>query len=154
MSMSRISRLRLERYIVYHELPQFRLCGSIETPYFTGWQKTTQKLQDYKLKLLLPKWYPDQMPCLYVVYPKTLYKYSNWETINSEGVSHAFHTQANGHDGCVQICHDHNWDASKTCVGVLMKGIIWLEAYERHLKTGFTIAEIIDQLKRRQENGL
>jgi len=75
------------------------------------------------------------------------------ETINSVGSSHEFHTLSNGPDGCVQICHfkSEYWDASKTCVGVLFKGLLWLEAYDIYLKTGMSIASILINWKRRQE---
>ena len=147
------SRLGLEKALVSRELPQFQIYKSGDKVYFKGWQKTSYRSQDYQLKLALPRWYPDDMPSLSVIYPKILPKYGSMRTVNAEGTSHAFHTLSNGPGGCVQICHfkQEMWDASKTCVGVLMKGIMWLEAYERHLRTGKTIAEIIDKLRERQE---
>jgi len=146
MLKHRQSRIQMEQSIVSHEMPQFRLYDLGDDVYFEGWQATSKKLNRYRLKLVLPIWYPDDMPCLYVAYPQVLYKQGYRGTINSEGISHAFHTKANGPDGCTQICHStqSDWDASKTCVGVLMKGILWLEAYENHLLTGRAIAEIIN----------
>jgi hypothetical protein len=148
------SRLGLEKALVSRELPQFHFYKSGDTAYFKGWQSTSKRLKKYQLKLVLPRWYPDEMPFLYVVRPETLYKYGSRGTVNADGISHEFHTLTNGPGGCVQICHfkHDRWDASKTCVGALMKGIVWLEAYEKHLQTGRTIADIIDELKRRQES--
>jgi hypothetical protein len=136
----------MEQSIVSHEMPQFRLYDLGDDVYFEGWQATSTRLNTYLLKLVLPTWYPDDMPSLYVAYPLVLYKHGYHGSINLEGLSHAFHTKANGPGGCTQICHSaqSDWDASKTCVGILMKGILWLEAYEAHLLSGRDIAAIIN----------
>jgi len=143
-------RLQVEKGIMARELPQFIFFEIGNDSYFQGWHIVSTGLL-YQLKLVLSEWYPDQMPSLYVSYPLILWKYGG-NTINSEGVSHAFHTLSNGANACVQICHfkSENWDASKTCVGVLFKGILWLEAYAAHLVTGMTIADILKQWERRQ----
>jgi ubiquitin-protein ligase len=146
------SRLQFEKNIVQYEMPQFRLYQMGDEYYFLGRQTTTALGRQYNLKLIIPAWYPDQMPSLFVVSPLTLPKYGHRGTINSEGVSHQFHTQNNGPKGCVQICHfkPERWDASQTCVGVFLKGQLWLEAYDFHLCTGLSIAEILKNWKRRQ----
>ena len=143
-------RLQLERAITAKELPQFQFYEMGGDRYFEGWQRTSTGGL-YLLKLVLSAWYPDQMPSLYVTYPLILWKYGG-NTINSEGVSHAFHTLNNGPWGCVEICHfkRENWDASKTCVGILFKGILWLEAYGVHFVTGMSIADILKEWERRQ----
>ena len=56
--------------------------------------------------------------------------------INDENTSHAFHTWENGPYHRVQICHSNNWDATHTCVGVLLRGVLWLEFYEAYLRNG------------------
>ena len=150
MMFQNTRRLQVEKGIMARELPQFIFFEIGNDSYFQGWHIVSTGLL-YQLKLVLSEWYPDQMPSLYVTYPLILWKYGG-NTINSEGVSHAFHTFSNGPNGCVQICHfkSENWDASKTCVGVLFKGILWLEAYAMHFVTGMTIADILEQWKRRQ----
>lgn len=146
------SRLELERAILEREMPQFQLFGLESERYFLGWHTTRISQLRCQLKLVIPSAYPDAMPSLYVSSPKTLLKHGNLGTINWEGTSHAFHTLQNGLAGCVQICHfkPELWDASKTCVGVLIKGLIWLEAYDAHIVTGRNIADILDEWKRRQ----
>jgi hypothetical protein len=145
------SRIELERQIISRNLPQFRLYAFGTDRYFSGWQKTTVNHHPYKLKLNISPYYPDEKPQLYVSSPVTLYKYNSLKTINSLGVTHDFHTLSTGLDGCVQICHggSGSWSASKTCVGVFMKGILWLEAYETHLITGKSIATILTNWQRR-----
>ena len=152
MDFELMNRLYLEEDIMAKHLPQFRPHLYESTPYFKGYYKTTAGGNRYELKLVIPQWYPDSKPSLYVTNPVTLRKFRNRGNVNSEGVSHDFHTSGSGPGGCVAICHfdsDH-WDASKTCVGVFMKGILWLEAYDSHLATGETIADILDEWKRRQ----
>ena len=143
-------RIQLEKAIMAKELPQFQFYEMGEDRYFEGWQRTSTGGL-YLLKLVLPALFPGQMPRLYVTCPQPLWKYGGG-TINSEGASHAFHTRSNGVGGCVQICHfkSENWDASRTCVGVFFKGILWLEAYDVHLAMGMSIEDILKKWKRRQ----
>jgi len=146
------SRLQFEKSIMQNEMPQFLLCQTGNENYFYGCQTTTTLGLLHILKLTIPTWYPDEMPSLFVVCPLILPKYDSRGTINNEGASHKFHTQENGPGGCVQICHfkPDYWDASQTCVGVFLKGALWLEAYDVHLCTGQGIAEILENWKRRQ----
>jgi hypothetical protein len=146
------SRLQFEKSIIQHEMPQFQLYQMGDENYFHGRQTTTVLVRQYTLKLIIPAWYPDEMPLLFVTSPLTLHKFGGRGTINNEGVSHDFHTQENGPGGCVQICHfkSESWDASQTCVGIFQKGQLWLEAYDVHLCTGLSIAEILNNWKRSQ----
>lgn len=136
-------RLNLERQLLARELPQFSLRTNGNGAYVTGWQGTSRSGRRYELKLVLPEYYPDEEPELFVVSPHILRK-RRGGTVNDEGTSHAFHTLDNGPCGCVKICHDKDgWDASKTCVSVMMKAICWLEGYEAHLATGRDIADFM-----------
>jgi hypothetical protein len=140
--------------IMAEEMPQFRLFQTRSGAYyFRGWQKTTVGETNYELKLLIPTLYPDEMPKLYVTSPTALWQHGFRRMVNIEGTSHDFHTLENGPGGCVQICHFKTalWDASRTCVGVFAKGLLWLEAYEVHLRTGRSITDTLSQWKRRQQ---
>jgi hypothetical protein len=145
------SRIKVERKIMAKELPQFKHFELNNERYFEGWHTTTTSHQEFQLKSTLPKGYPEVLPALYVTCPLTLRKYGGG-TINSIGITHSFHTLGNGPGGCIQICHfgPANWDASKTCIGVLFKGILWCEAYAVHLRTGLDISEIFDNWRRRK----
>ena len=145
-SRAQQARLALERQILAKELPHYSFYDlSFGGTYIEGWENTVSRNRSYKLKLVLSSHYPDEMPRLYVVSPHTLPKHGIIfrKNLNSEDVSHAFHTLSNGSDGCVQICHTKPelWNSSMTCVAVLMKGIYWLEAYEAHLRTGRDLCE-------------
>ena len=159
------TRLHLEAAIMAKEMPQFRLYQMNHERYFEGYHTTSSSSKRYKLKLDIPDYYPDEMPKLYIVSPLLLLKsFSDFQTIvslgtpygiqtiNSMGTTHAFHTLENGPGGCIQICHFKSalWDASKTCIAVFMKGILWLEAYEVHLNTGMDISTVLNEWKRSQ----
>jgi hypothetical protein len=160
------TRLHSEEAIMVKEMPQFRLYQMNHERYFEGYHTTSTNSKCYKLKLAIPDYYPDEMPKLYIVSPSLLFcrfrdvqtiialgMSYGLQTINSMGITHAFHTLENGPGGCVQICHFKSalWDASKTCIAVLMKGILWLEAYEVYLNTGMDISTVLNKWKRSQE---
>lgn len=151
MMQENTERIQFERKIMARHFPQFGFYQGGDASYFQGWHTDSTKGYLYQLQLKLSPWYPDQMPSLYVTYPSILWKYDGG-TINSEGVSHAFHTLHNGPKGCVQICHfkPETWDASRTCVGVLLKGILWVESYAVSIATRMPIADILEQWKKRQ----
>jgi len=145
------NRLDFERIILAKHFPFMRanLYGS--NPNFEGGYRTTSGGNNYRLRVAIPSWYPSDMPSLYVVSPSRLRKFGYSGSINNEGTSHAYHTLSNGPGGCVQICHfkSENWDASQTCAGVLAKGLMWCEAYDCHLATGLSIAEILENFRRK-----
>ena len=144
-------RLRFEQRILARHLPAFRAYLQGNSPYFEGNHRTTSGGNSYRMKVVVPSWYPSGMPSLYVVSPRKLRKYGYGGYINEVGPSHSYHTLSNGPGGCVQICHfkSENWDASQTCAGVLAKGIMWCEAYDCHLATGRSIANILDEFRRK-----
>ena len=73
--------------------------------------------------------FPNSLPDMVVtVSPKPL---PNWE------VSATNHTLGK-RDGFLKICHYHKskWTDRSSLYEVIMKGRVWLEAYEGHLRTG------------------
>ena len=98
------------------------------------------------MRLLLHKQHPYEAPRLLLVSPKVLYA-ADGRSINSLGVSHDFHTESDGPPGCIQISYAGRWDASCTCVGALIKGIIWINGYESHLRTGKSIEKVLRDLQ-------
>jgi len=137
-SNDRLYRLNLEKQILANELPQFNFHFINSAPYISGWQSTSSHRGNYQLKLILGNNYPCDMPALFVNSPLILFQRNSSRTINELGSSHNFHTLPNGPRGCVQICHTKPelWSPSMTCVAVLMKAIVWLEAYDAYLQTG------------------
>ena len=145
-------RLQREKEIMAQELPQFQLYRDCDEVFFEGPHTTSTGGNLYQLKLVLPHYYPDEMPGLFLTFPQILMKYGYAGFINDEGISHSFHTLSNGPDGSIQICHsnEESWDASRTAVGAFTKGILWVEAYDVHLLNGRDIVDTLYEFERIQ----
>lgn len=139
-------RLGAEKKILEQKLPQFKFFNILGCIYVAGETKTSDGCK-YKLKLEIGQQFPEEIPKLYVVYPSSLRTYND-RLLNCKGTSHFFHTRESGPGACVQICHDSLalWNPSKSIFGVMLKGLIWLEGYCSHLRTGKSIAEFCDEI--------
>jgi hypothetical protein len=133
-------RLAFEVKLLAQKMPHFQLHNPSSGTYVSGWARTSSGRQ-YQLRLTLPPNYPHGEPELYVVSPMTLRKRGGG-TINSMGTSHDFHTY-NNDGGCVKICHTCDWHPGMTCLLVLEKAHLWLEAYHGYLRTGKRLAEFL-----------
>lgn len=134
-------RLLLEEGILKQELPCFMWEDRIQ-------RGETKVIGDYissggnsyKICLKISSNYPYEMPNLYIISPYILYGYAG-KTIQSYGTSHAMHVWVPDWNNYVKICHckSEYWSASKTIVTVLMNGMLWLEGFEAHRRTGKVI---------------
>lgn len=103
--------------------------------------------QDYLLRAELPPDYPHQEPGLFIQSPRILPMFQAQGVLNYRDTSYCWHIHKNREDDRVKVCYTRGWDASMNCVLVLLRGIIWIDAYENHLNTGETIADYINRLK-------
>ena len=64
------------------------------------------------------------------------------------GTSGEQHTLA-AHDGLTEICHFNSsqWMSQNTLYQILMKGRLWLEAYEIHLQTGEDLEKYLPHMQ-------
>jgi hypothetical protein len=92
----------------------------------------------YTLRLHVPVDFPNSCPSLSIVYTSKELKKRNGYPLPT--LSNEFHTLGKV-DGCYTICHflPSKWDANNTMYLVFLKGRLWLEAFENHLKTGHDI---------------
>ena len=116
-------------------------------PYFAGWTGTRGRRNNYKLRLELSEFFPDSEPGLFVESPQKLPMCDGVKTVNSLGTSHSYHVYENEDNGFVQICHTNDWDSSCTCVMALLRGALWVDGYEHHLRTGETIDQYLQKLE-------
>ena len=135
-------RLAFEEKLVARYMPDSRLYDRTGNTYIDGGARTSGGANRYRLRICLPSSFPYGKPGLYVISPHPVWMRRRRRTLNSLGTSHAFHVNKNG-GGYLNICHTRDWDASMTCVQVLLKGILWLEAYEGHLRTGRDLADFL-----------
>lgn len=144
--MTKDERMRLEQAILHQDgLTQFSVYfDQPSLSYYLWGTHETSSHRSYDLWIPIPQLYPHQRPPLYIARP-VLLPTANRGTVNALGVSHAMHTLANGPNGVVQICHwrDDRWHAALTLNKVVIKGLIWLEAYEQHLATGQPITGFV-----------
>ena len=90
----------------------------------------------YRLKMLL-KDFPYSKPEVYVVFPVQL-RDSDGKSLSSYSVSAAMHLLTPDSNGNIQLCHFSSkvWHTNVTLYKVALKCLIWLNAYEGHLRTG------------------
>ena len=136
--------LAVNGLLVEKHFPHFNYHGYDDPPYFEGWQESSSGRYRFLFRLCLPLGSPDVPPELFLWDPITVPDYSGC-SLNSVGVSHAYHLLSNGEGGRLQICHTKPdvWDCSCTFVHVLFKAAIWLEAYSWHRDTGDTIHDFL-----------
>ncbi len=90
----------------------------------------------YRLKIVL-KDFPYSKPDVYVIYPKALRDYQG-KLLSDYGVSSAMHLLNPDDDDHIQLCHysDRVWHSNVTLYKVALKCLVWLNAYDGHLRTG------------------
>ena len=99
------------------------------------WRVNTNNGNSYTLRVYISTDYPNGCPKLVVSSPSSpLRKKDGSQLISGSSKDHIY----SSYDGLTQICHFNTskWTSENTIYQVLMKGRIWLEAYEIHLRTG------------------
>lgn len=135
-----LQQVGLSQFGVYHDRSRDN--------YYVHGTTYTNSANGYALWIPIPSGYPDQRPPLYVLSPSVL-RDASGGSVNALGLSHRMHTLAAGPGGIVQICHwrDARWHAAITVDKVLLKGLLWLEAYEQHLATGKPIDSFVRTMR-------
>ncbi|XP_078372134.1 uncharacterized protein LOC144655707 [Oculina patagonica] len=101
--------------------------------------------KQYTLRVYLPSDYPNSCPQMVVSSPSSCLRMKNGSLLS--GMSGANHTLGS-RDGCTMICHYNSslWRDDNTLYQVIMKGLIWLEAYEAHLRTGESLSKYLQEM--------
>lgn len=149
--MTLLDRLVLENQILERDgLSQFQVYRSQggDSFYLWGVQRTNAG-NAYTIWSPIPARYPYERPRVYVQDPNPLRGYRYGESINSLGLSHAMHTLSNGPNSEVQICHwrDERWHSGITLNKVMIKVVLWLEAYEQYLASGTSISKFVGTMQ-------
>lgn len=100
----------------------------------------------YTLRVYLPTDYPNSCPQMIVSSPSSCLRTRDGSALDSG--STAYHVLSSKH-GCTQICHFRSdlWRSENTLYQVVMKGMIWLEAYEAHLRTGQNMDKFLQEMR-------
>lgn len=102
---------------------------------------TCSNNKEYTLRIYLPQDFPNSVPSMIVKTPFM----TELKKRNGSGLGgHSDHTYGI-RDGCTLICHFHPdlWKGDNTLFQIFMKGLIWLEAYEAHLRTGYNLSKYL-----------
>ena len=88
----------------------------------------------YSLRIFVPESFPAACPDMIVSRPKPLLDSTGAALDETSASMHVLGTR----DGGTKICHfrSSRWVPKNTLYLVALKGRIWLEAYEAHLRTG------------------
>ena len=83
---------------------------------------------------------------MYVVKPKRLRDYHG-QLLVEKGTSSEFHLRE-PLNGSPQICYynDRFWNPFITLSKILIKGRLWLETYEQHMRSGETISYYLSHM--------
>ena len=144
--MNLLQRLTYENQVLQHDgMPQFKIYSDQPSGYYLLGDHRTIGNHSYTLWSPIPLGFPNSRPHMYILTPNPLWGYGRTSTINDYGVSHRMHTLSNGPNGEVQLCHwrDERWHSGITFNKVMIKAMLWLEAYEQHLSTGHDIDEFV-----------
>lgn len=140
-------RLVLENQILQRDgFSQFQVYRSqYGEPFFLSGVHKTNSGNSYTIWSPIPVVYPNRRPPVYVTEPNPLWGFQYQNKVNSYGLSHDMHTLDNGPNGEVQICHwrDDRWHSGITLNKVMIKVVLWLEAYEQHFSSGNTISAFL-----------
>jgi hypothetical protein len=136
-------RLAQEAMAVEQHMPFFGYDYGEDYMRFSGWWSSNLD-RGYFIQTDLPPTYPDAVPDTFVVKPSPLLDFRG-RPVASYGSSHEMHTWASDRLGSVKICivRPEDWSAEYSVVKVLRKALLWITAYESHVKTGRPIADYL-----------
>jgi len=97
----------------------------------------------YGLEIVLGKQFPATVPTVFIVYPDKLYTFRGEDLVRISP-SHPMHTLQT-EKGAIQLCHykKENWHENVTLYKVILKCLLWIEAYESHLQSGRPLTDYL-----------
>lgn len=141
-----VARLSRENQILARYFPSFQWKRSGNRLCIEG-EVRTNAGKGYALRVELPSDFPNSAPRMYVARPKPLRGRHGFD-IARIGANPSMHT-LDPKDGAVCICHFHpdRWGPEQTLYKVVLKGRIWLEAFEGYLATGLPLDAYLSHQK-------
>jgi len=145
MSPLAANRLNIENEVLKKYFPEFKWIPSETNPDKLEVMLKTNSKKIYRLRLYLPSDYPNSQPAMVIIDPSPLQGYKGFNLLRTNSSMHILDPI----DGHVQICHysSSHWSPQVTLYKVILKGRLWLEAYENYVKTGKDIDEYLPHQK-------
>lgn len=112
------------------------------------WRVNTNNGMSYTLRVYIPGDFPNACPKLVVSHSprcSPLRKKNGFLLDKASGNDHTYPP----YEGFTQICHFNpdQWSNVNTLCQILLKGRVWLEAYELHLNTGAALDTYLPHMK-------
>lgn len=100
--------------------------------------------RQYTLRIYLPTDFPNSVPDMIVKTPSMCRLTRRDGSALAGSPDHVYGSR----DGCTKICHfkPDLWRSNNTLYQVVMKGLIWLEAYQAHLRTGSNLSTYLCEM--------
>jgi hypothetical protein len=140
------ARLQIEKFILQKYFPDRYAFVGLGTPNsYLDVGLLSNNNKAYRLKIPLPSDYPNSVPKVYLTYPKPLYNFAG-RKLSEIGTDHDLHILSPDSDGNIQLCHykSSNWKPHETTLYlVALKCLVWINAYEGHLRTGKGISQYV-----------
>ena len=139
------NRLKIESQILQQYFPKRHAFVDIDTQkaYVDVGIQTNSK-NVYRLRVKIPKDYPNSVPDVLVSHPTGL-KTQQGRLLSELGATHDMHILGS-ENGMIRICHfkSSDWIPTQTTIyKVILKARVWLEGYEWHLRTGLPIDRFV-----------
>lgn len=144
-SLTQQQRLLTEKNILKKYFPAFEWKNATDpsSTKVEGYVKSNSG-NLYKLRVYVPADFPNSRPSMVVIAPSPLRGYGSKNFVEY-GVSGVMHTLA-PIDGYATICHYKNWLPNLTIYLVVLKGRIWIEAFEGHKRTGHDLDHFLKHM--------
>ena len=138
------ARLNIERTILDRSFPGAHRFLDMGTPSARlEIDLGTSSGAQYRLAVVLEHDYPASVPQVFVIRPLVLRGFHG-EDLLAASPSHSMHLlKPKGRH--LQLCHYKvaNWHPNVTLYKVVLKCLLWLEAYENHLQTGRPVTDFL-----------
>jgi len=130
-------RLLMEKQALDYGFPNRYVMQNLNSAHaFVDLGLRTNSGRTYRLKIVLGD-FPYSKPDVYVIYPTRLRDYDG-KLLSDYGVSASMHLLTPDANNKIQLCHysDKIWHSNVTLYKVALKCLVWLNAYDGHLRTG------------------
>lgn len=105
---------------------------------------------EYRIRLYIPPDYPNSEPDMVIIDPSPLLDYDGNDVTEFENRYHLHLNQPR--DGWPTICYTKEWTPETTLYKVLLKGRLWVEAFEAHLNTGRKLDRYLHHIEDDSDN--
>jgi hypothetical protein len=132
-------RLAVERRILAENMPDFSFCDPVgDTRVEGSWTSSADKT--YYIVITIPQGFPEECPGCYVSEPSPLLSFEG-KPLEALGSNHLMHLWETDRPGWAKLCtyRPEGWSAAHSLEKVVQKAMLWIEAYEGHLSTGWPI---------------